>query len=257
MLIKFKDNEDLSRNLAKYILKKIKKKKNFVIGCPSGRSLKKTYKHIGILSHKMKISLNEVKIIMMDEYLVKDKKNKLKLCNPNSHFSCVGYSYKYIQKFLNYKKTDKNKLLKSNIYFPKIKKPNEYDSFIKKIGGVDIFLLASGSSDGHVAFNNVNTKINSTTHIIRLAQKTRLDNLKTFPKFQSIKKVPKFGITVGLGTIYKLSKEAILVLSGKEKNHAAKIILDSKIYNKNWPSSIIYKCKKKLIYIDKKALNFK
>ena len=254
MLRKFKNNQELSKTLALYIVKNIKRKKNLILGCPGGRSLKNTYKHIGILTYKMNIDLSRVKIFMMDEYVIKSKKNKYKLCNPKSHYSCVGYAYKIIQKYFNYKKK-KNKLLKSNIFFPEMKAIKQYDDKIKKMGGIDIFLLASGSTDGHVAFNNSKSNVNSFTHIIKLNNLTRADNLKTFPNFKSLNAVPKYGITVGLGTIHKLTKKAILVLSGKEKRRAAKIILNKKLFNRNWPATIIHKCKKKSIYIDKDAIN--
>ena len=211
-----------------------------------------TYKYIGILSYKMNVDLSKVKIFMMDEYVIKDK-NKFKTCNTKSHYSCVGYSYRVIQKLFNYKK-NKKKLIKSNIFFPKIDRIKDYDKMIKKLGGIDIFLLASGTTDGHVAFNNFKSNINSSTHITKLSKQTRLDNLKTFPKFKSIREVPKYGITVGLGTIYKLTKKAILVLSGKEKKKAAKIILSKKFYSNQWPATIVYKCKKQSIYIDMDAL---
>ena len=255
MLKVYKNNEELSKSLAKYIVTKIKKKENITLGCPGGRSLKKTYKYIGILSYKMNLDLSKVKIFMMDEYVIKNK-NNFKPCNTKLHYSCVGYSYRVIQKLFNYKKT-KKKLIKPNIFFPKIDKVKEYDKMIKKLGGIDIFLLASGTTDGHVAFNNFKSNINSPTHITKLSNQTRLDNLKTFPKFKSLREVPKYGITVGLGTIYKLTKKAILVLSGKEKKKAAKIILSKKFYNNQWPASIIYKCKKQSIYIDMDALGTK
>ena len=256
MLKKFKENKQLSKELAKFIVKKINKKKNFNIGCPGGRSLKKTYKYIGYYSYKMNIDLKNVKIFMMDEYVIKTKNNRYKLCNQKDHFSCVRYSYKVIQKLFNYKKT-KNKLIKENIFFPKVENVKNYDNLIKKMGGIDIFLLASGSTDGHVAFNNFKSKKNSITHITKLSKETRTDNLKTFPKFKSLKEVPKYGVTVGLGTIHKLSKKSILVLSGKEKRDATKIILRKKYFNKNWPSTIIYECKKNDIYVDMNALNIK
>ena len=66
--------------------------------------------------------------------------------------------------------------------------------------------------------------------------------------------MPKFGVTVGLGTIYKNTKIGILVLCGKEKRKAAKKIIKIKKFNHTWPASIIYKCKKNYIYIDKIAL---
>ena len=254
MLKIFNNNDELSINLASYILKLIEKKPNFVLGCPGGRSLKLTYKYIGLLSYQKKINLSNIKIIMMDEYVYKNKKNEYKLYDSSNHFSCVGYANRIILKSLNYKKHINKKISSSNCFYPSIKKTNEYDKLIKKLGGIDLFLLASGSSDGHVAFNNSDSKLNSTTHIIKLKKTTRTDNLKTFKTFKILKNVPKYGITVGLGTIYKLSKKAVLVLAGKEKNLAAKIILKSKSYNKQWPASIIYKCKKNHIYIDNAAI---
>ena len=41
MIKKFNNQDDLAENLALFILTKIKGKKNFVLGCPGGRSLKK------------------------------------------------------------------------------------------------------------------------------------------------------------------------------------------------------------------------
>ena len=253
MLKKFTNSNDLSINLAKYTVKEIQKKNSIILGCPSGRTLRKTYKHIGILSYKMNVDLSKVKIFMMDEYVIKDKKNNFKPCNTKLHYSCVGYSYRVIQKLFNYKKT-KKKLIKSNIFFPKTDKVKEYDKMIKKLGGIDIFLLASGTTDGHVAFNNFKSNINSPTHITKLSNQTRLDNLKTFPKFKSLREVPRYGITVGLGTIYKLTKLAIIVLSGKEKRLATQNIIYRKTFSHKWPSTIIHKCKKKLIYVDQTAL---
>ena len=254
MLKKFLSSNDLSINLAKYIVKEIQKNHNIILGCPSGRTFRKTYKHIGILSYKKNVDLSNLKIFMMDEYVIL-KNKKFQLCNSKLHYSCIGYSYRVIQKLFNYKKNKKKKLLKSNIFSPKIHAPKQYDKLIQKLVGIDIFFLASGYSYGHVAFNNYTSNVNSPTHIIELSKKTRKDNLKTFSKFQSLKEVPKFGITVGLGTIHKLSKKAILVLSGKEKRKAANVILGKKLFYKQWPASIVYKCKKKLIYIDRDALS--
>ena len=70
-MIKTFDNEKhLSKNLALEILSRLKNKKKFVLGCPGGRSLKKTYYYLGILSYKYKISLDSLIIVMMDEELL-------------------------------------------------------------------------------------------------------------------------------------------------------------------------------------------
>ena len=60
MLKKFENNDELSKNLAKLIVTKIKRKGNISLGCPSGRSLKRTYKYIRIFSYKMNNDLSEV-----------------------------------------------------------------------------------------------------------------------------------------------------------------------------------------------------
>ncbi len=246
----FDNNKILSKNLALEILKKLKYNKKLILGCPGGRSLKKTYYYLGILSFKYKISLDKLTIIMMDEYVVK-KNNKFFLVNPKFHFSCVRFSQNVIKRLLNYKKNKKNSLKQENILFPSINNPKNFDKIIKKLGGIDIFLLASGSSDGHVAFNNAYSKLNQKTHITKLDITTRKDNMKTFPNFKSLNEVPKYGLTVGLNTIASLSKNAILVMTGKEKKIAYKKIISLEKFDKSWPSSIIYKCKNKKIYIDK------
>jgi glucosamine-6-phosphate deaminase len=250
MIKVYDNNKNLSQNLALEILTKLKNKKKLVLGCPGGRSLKKTYYYLGILSFKHKISLDKLTLVMMDEYVLK-KNNKFFLVNPQNHYSCVKFANNIIKKLLNYKKNKSNSLKGKNILFPSVDKPDNYDKIIRDLGGIDIFLLASGSSDGHVAFNNAYSSINQKTHITKLSMSTRTDNMKTFPQFNNLNEVPKFGLTVGLKTIFSLSKTAILVLVGKEKKQAFKKISSLKKFDKSWPASIIYKCKNNKIYIDK------
>ena len=70
MIKKFNNQVDLAKYLALFILTKIKRKKKFVLGCPGGRSLKKTYYYLGVLSSKLKISLDHLIIIMMIRPLI-------------------------------------------------------------------------------------------------------------------------------------------------------------------------------------------
>ena len=153
-----------------------------------------------------------------------------------------------IKRLLNYKKNHITSLKAKNILFPIIENPNAYDSIIKKLGGIDIFLLASGSSDGHVAFNNAYSKLSQKTHITKLSIKTRKDNMKTFPDFEKLSEVPKYGLTVGLKTISSLTKKGILVLTGEEKKEAFRKIKKLNKFDFSWPASIVFKCKNYNIY---------
>lgn len=249
MIKKFSNSDELAKYLANEILEHLQKKNKCVLGCPGGRSLTKTYYQLGQISHKKKISLENLTIIMMDEYVLK-RKNTFSLVDPKSHFSCVRFSNQVIKRLLNYKKRKSYKITNERILFPNVLDPAKYDYQIKNMGGIDIFLLASGSSDGHVAFNNNHSKINQNTHIIKLTKETRRDNMKTFPNFKSIKEVPKYGITVGLNTIATLSKSATLVLTGNEKKYAFSMTTQNGRFNNKWPASIIYKCKKYRIFTD-------
>lgn len=249
MIKKFSNSDELAKYLANEILEHLQKKNKCVLGCPGGRSLTKTYYQLGQISHKKKISLENLTIIMMDEYVLK-RKNTFSLVDPKSHFSCVRFSNQVIKRLLNYKKRKSYKITNERILFPNVLDPAKYDYQIKNMGGIDIFLLASGSSDGHVAFNNIHSKRNQNTHIIKLTKETRRDNMKTFPNFKSIKEVPKYGITVGLNTIATLSKSVTLVLTGNEKKYAFSMTTQNGRFNNKWPASIIYKCKKYRIFTD-------
>ena len=120
---------EIAYEIANLAINKIKNKKNTTFGCPSGRSLKKTYNLIGKLSYENKIDLSKVKIFMMDEYVLK-RNNKFYLCNPKLHYSCVGFAHKVIKKLFNYKKANNKKLKLSNIFFPDVNNPKKYDKLI-------------------------------------------------------------------------------------------------------------------------------
>ena len=75
-----------------------------------------------------------------------------------------------------------------------------------------MFILASGASDGHIAFNPSGSDRTSRSRIVPLAEATRLDNMATFPDFTAIDEVPLFGVTVGIDTIAGESKAATMIV---------------------------------------------
>lgn len=71
----FSSSDLLAKTLAIEILSQLKHKKKFILGCPGGRSLTKTYYYLGRISYQKKINLKNLTIIMMDEYVIKEKRN--------------------------------------------------------------------------------------------------------------------------------------------------------------------------------------
>jgi len=59
------------------------------------------------------------------------------------------------------------------VHLPNPADPSAHGELIRAIGGVDLFLLASGVSGGHLAFNPPGTDLVSTTGVIELPQGTR------------------------------------------------------------------------------------
>ena len=120
---------------------------------------------------------------------------------------------------------------------------------------VDLMLLASGSGDGHVAFNCPGSGIETCTRVVELEESTRIDNLKTYPEYRRLNNVPKYGITIGIDTIMAASKEVILVLSGDDKDFALHQLLSQSSYTSSWPVSVIFECENSSIYTDMTVYN--
>lgn len=89
---------------------------------------------------------------------------------------------------------------------------NAYSEAIKAAGQLDLQLLGIGSN-GHIGFNEPYTCFSSRTHVIELAEQTRLDNGRFFT---DKKEMPTRAITMGIQDILE-AKEIVLVATGRKK----------------------------------------
>lgn len=87
-----------------------------------------------------------------------------------------------------------------------------YEEEIKTCGGIDLQILGIGS-DGHIAFNEPASSLGSRTRIKTLTKQTIDDNARFF---DSLDEVPRYAITMGVGTIME-AKTCILLASGAGK----------------------------------------
>ncbi len=87
-----------------------------------------------------------------------------------------------------------------------------YEEEIKRAGGIDIQLLGLGA-DGHIAFNEPGSSLGSRTRLKTLTKQTIDDNARFFDNPND---VPRFAITMGVGTILE-AKEILLLASGTNK----------------------------------------
>lgn len=100
-----------------------------------------------------------------------------------------------------------------NVTATNIHAPDErYEETIRDAGGIDLAILGIGSN-GHVAFNEPGSPLDSRTRIVELAPSTIEGMRANFPP----EELPRSAITVGLATILDARRILVLV-SGERKS---------------------------------------
>ena len=113
--------------------------------------------------------------------------------------------------------------------------------------GIDLQVLGIGRN-GHIGFNEPDSKFSSKTREISLTETTIEDNARFF---ENKKDVPKKAVTMGIATIMD-AKKIILIASGKNKSQAIFDALLGKVSTKI-PASIIQRHKNVIVILDKEA----
>ena len=158
---------------------------HMTLGCPGGRSLRTTYAALARLAAVRSTDLRDLHILMMDEYVLRDG-SRWALCPADAHYSCLRFGEVEIRQVLNAGLPAGSHIPARNVHVPDPNAPDTYEALIERLGGIDLFLLASGATDGHVAFNPRGCAADARTRVVELSDDTRRDNLGTFPQFGEI-----------------------------------------------------------------------
>jgi glucosamine-6-phosphate deaminase len=226
----FETPDALGEALAELIVERATARKHFLLGCPTGRTPRPVYAALA----RRKAYLRHVTLVMMDEYLVDGA------WATTEPWSC----HAFVRQQMNFGAGE--------VWFPDPADPGAYERRIADAGGIDLFLLASGASDGHVAFNSTGSRRDSRTRVVPLSEETRRDNLQTSPSFGTLENVPRHGVTVGIATITS-AREAILALTGSSKRLTLQRILAARGYDPSWPATVIHECARREIFADAAA----
>lgn len=252
----FDDDFSVGRYAAEIIFAELINNTNqklpFILGCPSGRTPRSTYNALADLIKESETDISNVIIAMMDEFVVENLDGRYSNDTIDKHFSCARFAKLEIFDVLNASAPYDGRMALENMRVPDAADPRGYEEFLREVG-VGVFLMASGASDGHVAFNPPGTNLNERTRIVRIADDTRRDNLNTFPGFNDISEVPKYGISVGPATMVDNSKIVIMELIGSHKRQAFNRISNANSYESDWPSTVVHECKEFFILADKAA----
>jgi glucosamine-6-phosphate deaminase len=224
--------------------------RRYVLGCPGGRSPRSTYQ--ALAGRVAGADISHLVIAMMDDYVLPTAGGGYEHCPADAHYSCRRFAHMEIAAPLN--GSAAVGVPPDQIWLPDPNDPPEYRRRLEDAGGVDLFIVASGASDGHVAFVKPGTPLDSDVAIVPLAETTRRDNMATFPEFRSLDEVPLHGVSVGFGTIRAVSKRVRLIIHGEEKRLAAKRVTEADDFDPDWPATFIHRCRDAQIWLDEAAL---
>lgn len=129
-----------------------------------------------------------------------------------------------------------------------VKECADFESKIKRVGGINLFLGGVGP-DGHIAFNEPGSSLNSRTRVKTLAYDTILANSRFFDN--DLAKVPRTALTVGIKTIMD-AHEVVIVVTGVHKAKALQKGLEEAV-NHMWTLSALQLHQHPLIVVDEDA----
>src|SRR5690606_7973553 len=98
----------------------------------------------------------------------------------------------------------------------------QYEQQIQAVGGSHLLIGGLGQ-DGHLAFNEPGSSLNSRTRLVTLTEDTIRANSRFFEN--DVAKVPRQAITVGIGTIMA-AQEVLLLVSGATKARALQQVVE-------------------------------
>lgn len=225
--------------------------RRYLLGLPSGRSATLMLSRLVRLLRSSRTRISSVVLVMMDEYLEQDG-NSFRTVDASAGHSGRGYAERTVCDPLTRQTPAPGR---PQVWVPDPSDPAAFDTGLEHAGGLDRFVVASGTTDGHIGFNPPGSPRHARTRVVELSQETRQDNLRTFPHLGHLDQVPRHGVTVGIDTIAGLSRAVSLVATGAEKATAVRRILDGEVYDPAWPATIVRECQQASLLVDEQALS--
>ena len=195
----------------------------FVLGLPTGSTPLQTYKELIRLHKAGEVSFKNVITFNMDEYV------GLEESHPESYHSFMWNNF-----FSHIDVKAENVHILNGNAEDLIAECRAYEEAIVKAGGIDLFMGGVGE-DGHIAFNEPFSSLQSRTRIKTLTPDTIAVNSRFFGG--DISKVPTQALTVGVGTILDARKVLILA-TGPKKARALRHAIEGS-YNHQWTLSAL------------------
>ena len=198
---------EASRWAAEHVAERINAKaavssKPFVLGLPTGSTPLGMYAELIKLNKADKVSFANVITFNMDEYVGLPEEH------PESYHSFMWNNF---FSHIDIKRDNVN-ILNGNAADLQAE-CDDYERRIAEAGGIDLFIGGVGE-DGHLAFNEPFSSLDSRTRVKTLTEDTIIVNSRFFGG--DVTKVPKLALTVGVGTVCSANEVMVLALGHKK-----------------------------------------
>ena len=178
---------------AKQVKELIDRKPNAVLAMAGGRTTMGLYRKLAEMNRKGEINFEDVSIFLAADFETAPAGKYIK--DP------------FIADFI-----DRIAINDMNVYYINSMNWNIYDEVIEKKGGLDLVILGLGANC-HIGFNEPATPFQSLSHRQRITDATKRQYADMFGGED---KVPAYGYTIGIKTIYE-ARSHMLLAFGEEK----------------------------------------
>jgi len=195
------DMDAFNKNCAINIMEQVNKKPDSIMGFATGGTPIGVYKELVNLYNNGRVDFSMVTAFNLDEYY------PIKRSNKQSYYAYM------VENLFGHVNIDSNNV---NLPNGEVDDPHAeceaYERKIKSRGNIDYQVLGIGSN-GHIGFNEPDSKFPGKTHMVNLNEKTIKDNARFF---DSLDEVPKQALTMGIKTIMS-AKKILFMATGANK----------------------------------------
>lgn len=230
------DFDAMSKLAAEIVAERVRRKPDCVVGFATGSTPLGLYKELIRMHHEEGLDFSKITTFNLDEYVGL----------PPEHDQ--SYHYFMWENLFHHINVDKR-----FVHIP-MGMAKDIDAFcawyeekMVEAGGIDLQILGIGAN-GHIAFNEPGSSLGSRTRIKTLTGTTLEANA---PFFKKPEEVPKYALTMGVGTIMD-AKELLLLASGAGKADAIAATCEGPI-TAMWPATIVQMHRNATVVVDKAA----
>ena len=218
------DAEAVGKHAAALVLRSVERDPALVLGVATGGTPLPVYRALA----RGSADFSAVRVVALDEYV------GLPAGHPGSFAAYVRHEI-----------TEPLGLPTGNVVVPQ-GSGQGLERRIRELGGVDLQLLGIGRN-GHLAFNEPPSALDSRTRVVALSETTRRDNARAFGRDQA----PTHAVTQGLGTILE-ARHLVLLATGEAKADAVAAALTGPV-TPDCPASVVQLHPRVTVVVDETA----